>query len=324
MDQRLGPTSVPDPIYMLRKRIMIAPAADPPRFGEGLATLSADRDLLLCDVWGVIHNGVRYFEPAVDALCRFRQHGGTVILVTNAPVPEAQVRARLDHLGVTRDSVPPYDRVTTAGDVAVDLIVDAGCPPIFNIGPRDDVAIYAEAARRGPQTPPHVRIADAGFAVCTGLDATGERPEDYDDILAEMQQRGLTLICANPDIVVEVGNQLEYCAGAIAERYSARGGTVIQTGETISGHLRARGRHGAGDQGGDAALRRMLAIGDAVSTDVAGAADQGIAALFITAGIHRAQLHRSGDLELDEAAPRPNFSRDSGAQPFAASAQLIW
>ena len=291
-----------------------------PHLGKGLRDLAADKDLLLCDVWGVIHNGVAFFPPAVEALSRFRQGGGTVILVTNAPAPEAGVWSRMRRLGVPRDC---FDRIATSGDVAAATLVEAGCPPVFAIGPDRDVAIYGEAERLGPRAPRRVGIAEAELALCIGLDDTGERPEDYDGMLRRLRARDLTMVCANPDIVVEVGDELVYCAGAIAERYEAIGGTVIQTGKPFPAiYARARAMAEA-IRGASTPRERTLAIGDAVHTDVEGAAREGIDALMITAGIHRAALHRERDGRLDRAALR-QFLGASGAAPLAALGGLAW
>ncbi len=297
---------------------MSAAAFHAPRLDAGLAVLAAETDVILCDVWGVIHNGVAHHASAVDALRRFRHGGGTVILVTNAPVPAERVRARLDSLGVGRDA---YDAVATAGDVAAALIVAAGCPPVFTIGPAHDVAIYAEAGRIGPRTPPRAGIAEAAMAVCLGLDGVRALPADYDDDLARLKARGLDLVCANPDIVVEVGDDLVWCAGAIAARYAAMGGTVIQAGKPFPA-IYERALALAAAVRGPVTARRVLAIGDAVATDLAGAARQGVAALFITAGIHRAELH-GADGALDAAA-LTRLLADAGATPGAALPRLSW
>ena len=291
-----------------------------PRVNEGLATLSADKDLILCDVWGVIHNGVRHFGTAVDALCRFRRRGGTVVLITNAPVPDVQVRSRLDRLRVPDDA---YDGIATAGDVAVDVIVEAGCPPIFAIGPEDDAAIIREAARRGTRRPQVVDVADAALALCIGLDGTGDLPADYDGTLTRLVERDLKLICANPDIVVEVGHELVFCAGAIAERYAALGGRVIQTGKPFPAIYQratalAETIRGATDRS------RMLAIGDGLATDIAGAAGQGIASLFVTTGIHRARLHGTESNPTLDSSVLARFLESGAASPYAALPYLVW
>ncbi len=291
-----------------------------PHLDKGLADLAVGKDLLLCDVWGVIHNGVVFHPTAVDALARFRQSGGTVILVTNAPVPEAQVWARMQRLGVPRDC---FDRIATSGDVAAATLVAAGCPPVFNIGPDFDVAIYREAERLGPRKPRRTTLADAELAVCIGLDATGTRPEDYDAVLAELRGRDLVMVCANPDIVVEVGDELVFCAGAIAERYEAIGGTVVHTGKPFPA-IYARARDMAAEiRGTPTAGGRILAIGDAVRTDIEGAAREGIDALMITAGIHRAALHGARDRPLDSAALRQVLG-EAGVAPLAALGALAW
>ncbi len=291
-----------------------------PHLDKGLRDLAVGKDLLLCDVWGVIHNGVAYHPAAVDALNRYRQGGGTVILVTNAPAPEAQVWSRMRRLGAPREC---FDRIATSGDVAAATLVEAGCPPVFNIGPDCDVAIYDEAERLGPRKPRRVAIGEAELALCIGLDETGERPEDYDGLLRRLRERDLAMVCANPDIVVEVGDELVYCAGAIAERYEAIGGIVIQTGKPFPAiYARARAMAEA-IRGVATAPERILAIGDAVHTDVRGAAREGIDAVMITAGIHRAALHGGRDSPLDRAALR-QFLGEADVAPLAALGGLAW
>ena len=287
---------------------------------DGLSVLAAEKDLLLCDVWGVIHNGVRHHAAAVDALQRFRARGGTVVLITNAPAPKAQVIRRLDALAVPRDA---YDAVATSGDVTIAMIVEAGCPPLFSIGPKDEYALYREAARQGPRKPRIVPVAEAEMAIGIGLDETGDRLEDYDANLRALRERNLDLICANPDIVVEVGDDLVFCAGAIAARYEAMGGRVIHAGKPHAPIYRlalslAQAIRGKTD------LSRILAIGDAMHTDIAGAAAQGLSALMITAGIHRAALHPGGrNAELDADAFRTLLASYE-ASPAATLPALRW
>ena len=289
----------------------------PPRLDAGLAELAAAYDLVLCDVWGVVHNGVAHHAPAVDALRRFRRGGGTVILITNAPAPAAQVERRLDNLAVPRDA---YDGIATSGEVTIAMIVAAGCPPLFSIGPGSDYAIYREAARLGPRAPEIVPVADAEMAVCIGLDQTGDRAEDYDGTLAALRAKELDLVCANPDLVVEVGDTLVTCAGAIAARYAAIGGTVIQAGKPFPA-IYERALALAEAVRGATPIRRVLAIGDAIHTDIAGARTMGFDSLLITSGIHRARLHPAGD--LDESA-LDRFLADAELQPTAALPALSW
>ena len=290
------------------------------RLDRGLADLAPAYDLILCDVWGVVHNGVVHHPAAVDALQRFRRGGGRVVLVTNAPAPAAQVLRRLDRLGVPHDA---YDAIATSGDVTIAMIVAAGCPPLFSIGPGGEYAIYTEAARLGPRAPALVPIEQAEVAICIGLDETGETPADYDANLAALRAKNLELVCANPDIVVEVGDTLVYCAGAIAERYAVLGGRVTQAGKPFPA-IYERALALAAEAGCVPGAGRVLAIGDATHTDIAGAARMGFDSVLITSGIHRARLH-VGDRgsAIDEAALR-QFLAEKDARPTCVMPDLRW
>ena len=298
-----------------------------PRLDVDLAALAPSFDLILCDVWGVIHNGVRQHPPAVDALRRFREGGGTVVLVTNAPAPARQVRERLDRLAVPHDA---YDAIATSGDVTIAMMVAAGCPPVFGIGPGDESDLYQEAGRLGPRAPRLVGVEAADMVVCVGLDATGDRPEDYDEVLRALRARDLDLVCANPDLVVEVGDDLHHCAGAIAERYAAIGGRVIHAGKpfppiyALALDLAHGVTRAVAARRAPFARDRILAIGDAMHTDVRGATNEGFASVLVTEGIHRAALHRGGRATaLDEAALR-QFLSGYDAVPMAAMPVLRW
>ncbi len=293
----------------------------PARLHQGLGVLAPDFDLVLCDVWGVIHNGVRHHPSAVDALCRYRRGGGTVVLVTNAPAPWRQVRARLDRLGVSRDA---YDAIATSGDVTIAMMVEAGCPTVFGIGPAGEFALYEEAGRIGLRVPLLVPVAEAALAICIGLDATGERPEDYDGTLATLRERGLELVCANPDIVVEVGDALMYCAGSIAQRYEAIGGRVRHAGKPFPAIYDLARSLAFKAKGRDPDKSRILAIGDAMHTDVAGAAREGFASIFITEGIHRAALHDSGRASVLKTAALDQFLAGYAAWPSTVMPSLHW
>ena len=298
-----------------------------PRLDVDLGEIAPSFDLILCDVWGVVHNGVRHHPLAVDALRRFRRGGGTVVLVTNAPAPAGQVRARLNRLSVPDDA---YDAIATSGDVTVAMMVEAGCPPVLGIGPGDESSLYQEAGRIGPRAPRLVGVEEAAMAICVGLDATGDRPEDYDHILRALRARDLDLVCANPDIVVEVGDVLIPCAGAIAERYEAIGGRVIHAGKPFPpiyalALALARGATGAdGSKRPTFARDRIMAIGDAMHTDVRGAINEGFASIFITEGIHRAALHGGGRASALDAAALGRFLCGYDVAPTAAMPVLRW
>ena len=305
---------------------MHAPRSQPvsyaPRLLVGLRDIAQDYDVLLCDIWGVIHNGAVYFLQAVDALSRFRAKGGTVVLITNAPRPRGHVIDFLDELGVPRAA---YDGLVSSGDITVSLILARGDQPLAHIGPMQDRSLFAAAEDLSGRAVRFAGLEDAGFVVCTGFfDADQEILDDYLPRLDLMRRRGLDFICANPDIVVEVGDTLVYCAGALAEAYAALGGRVIQAGKPYP-PIYARALGEAAVLSGKAIdLTRVLAIGDAMHTDIKGAQAQALNSLFVTSGIHRAELHGGPRAtELDAAAFR-QFFENTGFAPTMASPELIW
>jgi len=293
--------------------------ASPPVL-SGLAEIAADFDVIFCDVWGVLHNGVVAFAGAIDALQRFRAKGGQVILLTNAPRPSREVRASLAKLGVAAGD---YDDIVSSGDVAVSLMLERKDEPLAHLGYPRETGLFEEAAARG-HAPRIVPIETAAFVVCTGLvDARRDRLEDYDARLALMKARELDFICANPDIVVQVGADLMYCAGAIAERYEAMGGRVIQAGKPHAPIYACALHIAEALSGGRLDRGRVLAIGDAMHTDIRGGQQQGLTTLFVTSGIHRGDLHVGKNDALDAAAFR-QFLDGAGFAPTAALSTLVW
>lgn len=293
-----------------------------PRLIRGLAEVANDYDVILCDVWGVLHNGVAYFAGASDALRRFRAKSGSVVLLTNAPNPSRYVRAYLDRLGVPHDA---YDAIVSSGDVTAAMLVERAGMALLHIGPAQETALFEEFAATTGKKPRFASLDEADFVLCTGLvDPAREVPADYDARLARMRARGLDLICANPDIVVQSGDALVYCAGAIAERYAAMGGNIIQAGKPYP-PIYARALELARErQGGKLDQTRVLAIGDAMRTDIKGACDQGLDSLLVTSGIHREELHgQETDSSLDAAALR-QFAEGAGFAPKAAISELVW
>jgi HAD superfamily hydrolase (TIGR01459 family) len=280
----------------------------------GLSAVADRYDVILSDVWGVLHDGKRAFPGPAAALTRFREGGGTVVLITNAPRPNAPIRAQLDTLGVPRSA---YDDIVTSGDSTVALIAARGEGPFHHIGPERDLALMDEVHAKTGQRPTLADLHGAAHVVCSGLfDDRTETPDHYEATYAAMRERGIEMICANPDVVVHVGDQLIFCAGALAERYEALGGTVLYAGKphapiydlALSLAARARGR--------EIGASRVLAIGDGMRTDVAGAVRQGLDCLFVTNGIHRDDTG-PGDGTLDpvrlaaflDAAPhRPAYA----------------
>jgi len=285
-----------------------------PHLIERFAPLARDYDVLLCDVWGVVHNGIVVFAPACEALKRFRDGGGTVILLTNAPRPDASVQRILDRLGVPHDA---YDAIASSGDVTRSVVESRLDQRVFHLGPSRDLPIF-----KGLDVV-FAPMESADYVVCSGLfdDAT-ETPESYRDLLAAMRARSLFMVCANPDIVVERGDTLVYCAGAIADAYAELGGEVLYCGKPHAPIYEAALGKAAQFRGGEEPpLKRVLAIGDSVRTDLKGAAAFGLDCLFVISGIH------AGDLGGREAADLVSVNAlfaAAGVAPKAVMRGLVW
>jgi HAD superfamily hydrolase (TIGR01459 family) len=286
----------------------------------GLSEIAGRYDVILSDIWGVVHNGQQSFAPATDALAQFRRGGGTVVLITNAPRPSAPIRAQLDQLAVRRDC---FDQMVTSGDVTIGLIVARGAAPIHHIGPPRDLSLVEASAQTSTAAAPKlVPLERAAYVLCTGLfDDEHETPADYDATFAVMRERRMPMICANPDLVVQRGDDLIYCAGALAQRYEQMGGETIYAGKPHPPIYAQALEMASAVRGQRVDDSRVLAIGDAMRTDVAGAVARGIDVLFVTAGIHGEELH--GDRPM-AAAAMEQFSAQHGLWPNAAIRDLVW
>jgi HAD superfamily hydrolase (TIGR01459 family) len=285
-----------------------------PHIIERFAPLARDYDVLLCDVWGVVHNGVAAFTAACEALTRFRAGGGTVILITNAPRPGAAVQRILDRFGVPHDA---YDAITTSGDVTRGMVEPRLSERVFHLGPRRDLPIFA--GLDVIFAPPEI----ADYVVCSGLfdDAT-ETPEDYRELLAALRARSLFMVCANPDIVVERGDTLLYCAGALADAYVALGGEALYCGKPHAPIYEAALGKAAAYRGGEVpALNRVLAIGDSIRTDLKGAASFGVDCLFVISGIHAEEF---GGREAPDLSGLNAMFAAAGVAPKAVTRRLEW
>jgi HAD superfamily hydrolase (TIGR01459 family) len=278
----------------------------------GLNEIAGQYDGILCDVWGVLHNGIAAWPDAMEALKNFRRSHGPVVMITNAPRPRAPVLQQLARLAVPDDV---FDDVVTSGDVTQTLILKFS-REIFHIGPARDMAIFDGLEIE------ITSLEKAGAVVCTGLaDDRTETPEDYRDLLLQLNKRNLPFICANPDIVVEYGDRLLWCAGALARDYRAMGGETHIAGKPyrpIYDRARARLDEIAGKP---LARERILAIGDGIATDVAGANQNNLDLLFITAGIHAADY---GAPESPDPAMLTAFLARHNATPEACMPRLVW
>jgi HAD superfamily hydrolase (TIGR01459 family) len=277
-------------------------------------------DAILCDIWGVLHNGVTSFADASNCLASFRSRGGIVVLLTNAPRPSAIIGRQLLKLGVLRDA---FDSIVTSGDVTAQLIADRIDDPVLHIGPSRDLSLFEAVEKAAGRRPTLVQLENASYAVCTGLrDDSVETLQDYETELCALAFRSMTLLCANPDIVIHRGDALVYCAGALARRYEELGGAVTYAGKPYPPTYRRAMDLAVLARGAPIDTRRVLAIGDAMMTDIAGATDAGFDALFITGGIHRAALHGEAQSCSADPAELQRLCRQWSLWPTASMAAL--
>lgn len=285
-----------------------------PQAIAGLGDLAGRYDALLCDVWGVIHNGRESFPAACDALVRWGRASGPVVLISNAPRPSADVVPQLHALGVPDAA---WSGFVTSGDVTREALAARTPARVWQIGPpRDDVLLDGLALERvGPEA--------ADFIACTGLiDDEVETADDYRDRLAAAARRGLPMICANPDRVVQRGDRLIPCAGALADLYEAMGGEVVMAGKPFAPIYAAALTEADRLAGRPLDRARILAVGDGLLTDVAGANRAGLPLLFVAAGIHAADML---DLEGGVDAQRAEaFLAEAGASADHVIGDLAW
>ncbi|TPK38985.1 TIGR01459 family HAD-type hydrolase [Mesorhizobium sp. B2-5-3] len=284
-------------------------AASPDIIGS-LEDVSKNYSAILCDVWGVVHNGERHFPAAASALTAARTAGIPVVLITNSPRRSTDVVAQMNVIGV-----PPsaYDRVVTSGDVTRDLIVE-GPRKIFHVGAERDLTLYDGL------DVDLVEEFEASGVVCTGLfDDEVEKPEDYAELLRRLRARNLPFICANPDIMVERGERIIWCAGALARDYAQLGGRTLIAGKPYAPVYDVAMKEVAEILGRPVERRQVLAIGDGMLTDIKGAADNGFDVLYVSGGIHARDY---GDASQPDPARLAAFLDGHGYHPVAVIPRL--
>ena len=279
-----------------------------------LSDIASNYDVIFSDVWGVVHNGLTPHHAAGVALTEFRRNGGVVIMISNAPRPAWSVVEQLNAIGVVSSA---YDAIVTSGDVTQGLARAMPDPHCFHIGAEKDEPLFRDLSVK------RVQKEKASFIICSGLkDDETETVADYTDLLADLYQRNLPMICANPDLVVERGDKLILCAGALADVYQDMGGKVTQAGKPHQPIYEATYTKAMSILGKALQKSRILGIGDAIRTDVAGAKAFGIDSLFLSAGIHTSELHGI-DGKLSPAKLN-EFIQTQAFRPMATSEYLIW
>ncbi|MEM9234879.1 MAG: TIGR01459 family HAD-type hydrolase, partial [Pseudomonadota bacterium] len=269
--------------------------------------VASSYDALFCDAWGVIHNGSELFPGVSEALTRFRETRGPVIIITNAPRLSDAIPPQLDRLGLPASA---YDAVVTSGDATRQAVAAMGERKGYRLGPdKDDNLFDATGARFVP-------MEDADFILCTGLfDDLNETPEDYRESLTHAASRKLPMICANPDRVVKFGDRLMYCAGALADLYEELGGETLFCGKPHP-PIYAACRDALARAGLDSP--RVLTIGDGLQTDILGANNEGLDVAFVAEGIFaeeargpsgRIESHKLGAL-LDHHGVTATYALD--------------
>lgn len=273
--------------------------------------LLARYPVIFCDVWGVMHDGVREYATAGSALERYRAHGGRVILLSNAPTPSASVARVLDEKYVRRSA---WDAIVSSGDVTRSHLETKAYAQLYHIGPDRSLPLFESLQAT------LTKLDAAAAIVCTGLvNDDIETGESYRPLLERALRRQLPFVCANPDLVVDVGGRRLPCAGAVGIVYQAMGGDVYWAGKPHKPAYDLAFETAARVLGRAVSPHEVLAIGDAVATDLAGAAAANIDALFIAGGIHHDATMRGTNVDAEQLA---NLFRTTGAQAVAAMPHL--
>lgn len=282
-------------------------------FHDHLRDLVGEVDVILSDIWGVVHNGLKAHPEACEALGNFRKGGGAVVLITNAPRPADSVQRQLRKLNVADDV---YDAIVSSGDLTRAYIESHQKRTLLHIGPERDSSLFREFDISFGD------VESADYIVCSGLfDDERETAEDYRAVLTRAAERKLMMVCANPDIVVERGERLIYCAGALADMYGTFGGEVLYAGKPHRPIYEQALALAAKARGKPADPSRVLAIGDSVRTDLEGANGFGLNCLFVTSGIHAEEL---GARDRPEQEAIAKLFAAASQMPMAVTSKLRW
>jgi len=284
-----------------------------PKAIAGLSEIAPSYDVLLCDIWGVVHNGRESFPAACAAMARYRAEVGPVILISNSPRPAPGVIQQLDSLGVPRAA---WSGIVTSGDATRVLLAQRAPGPAWKIGPDRDNPLYEGLGLTFTEP------SDAAFISVTGpYDDETEQPADYRDRFIPCVARDLAMICANPDLVVQRGERLIYCGGALAQLYESLGGRVTMAGKPYPAIYQICLEEAARQLGRPLDPRRVLCIGDGLPTDVRGANARDLDILFVASGIHGGETIGPDGLNAIAVA---DLLRQDGLTAAYAIADLVW
>ncbi|WP_353858655.1 TIGR01459 family HAD-type hydrolase [Azospirillum formosense] len=284
---------------------------------SGIAPVIDRYDGVILDLWGVLHDGERPYPGVPECLDRLRAAGKVICLLSNAPRRTGGVIAKLDGMGIGRER---YHHVMTSGEAAYDALRDRDDPwhaalgrRLYHIGPDRDMDVYEGLDYTLVASPD-----EADFVVNTGIVDFGEALSVYEPALQACRRRNLPMVCANPDLIVMVGEEMVICAGTLALRYEELGGDVFWHGKPHAPvYDRCLSLMGIEDK------RRILAVGDSLRTDVAGANAAGIDVALVTFGIHREELGGAWGDAVDPAKLAAAAAA-SGHQPTYALPSLRW
>ena len=253
------------------------------RIIEHLSEIAYDYDAVFCDLWGCLHNGITAFPEAVEALRGFRADGGKVVLLTNAPRPRADVEKQLVQMNVPDDC---WDTIATSGDSArAAMFRGVVGNKVWFMGEDRDLTFFEPLKLiDDPVEIEKVPLEEAEGIVCLGaFDAQADPAVNRPQFLYA-KAKGLKLLCANPDIVVDRGDKREWCAGALAQLYTEMGGESLYFGKPHP-PVYDLARRRLSELGTDIPDNRVLAIGDGIVTDIRGALGEDLDSLFITGGL---------------------------------------
>jgi len=278
---------------------------------RGLRSISDQFNVAFCDVWGVVHNGEVINPTAVEALINFRKTGAAVVLVTNAPRPSNEIEGELLAMGVPTDA---FDALVSSGEVTRDLIASYQGKTIYRLGPQSDDGLFDGIDVKFGM------LEQANAIICSDLEY-GREPSDYADDVLEWKSRKLPFICANPDKFVEIGDQLIYCGGALADVYEEAGGEVIMAGKPFAPIYTKAADLALATRGIALTDQKVVAIGDSARTDATGAAAIDAGFLFISGSIH---AHDLGDFDQPDQALMQQLLAPTGANVVGFNPKLVW